>query len=182
MKKKLVITTLLLLTFSVFCNNTNNKQVEISIQWKKAPGFGSNQCAIWIEDENGNYIKTLYVSNFTGKGGFKKRPDCLKEWRNKAKIANSIPKEIDAVTQSTPKTGKNSFYWDLTDSNNVVVPQGIYYLKTEANLRFEKRTIWTAKIDTQKNEDSCNATVEYFSVEKDKAEQNTIINVFVEYK
>lgn len=182
MKKKLIITTLLLLTFSIFCNNNDAKQVEISIQWKKTGGFGSNQCAVWVENENGNHIKTLYVSKFTGKGGFKKRPDCLTEWRNKAKITDSIPDEIDAVTQSTPKNGKNLFYWDLTDSNNSTTPQGIYYLKVEANLRFEKRVVWTAKIDTSKNEDSCNAVAEYFSVEEDSVKENTVIDVFVEYK
>lgn len=183
MKKRTVIIFMLLSAFSLFCDDIdNNKQVEISVQWRKAPGFGSNQCAVWAEDENGNYIKTIYVSKFTSKGGFKKRPDCLTYWRSKANIKDCVPAEIDAVTQSTPKNGENLFYWDLTDANNSPVPNGVYYLKVESNLRFEKRTVWTGKIDTTKDEDFCNADVEYFSTDKDSAKKNTVINVSVKYK
>lgn len=183
MKKKTVIISMLLSGFLLFCDNIgNHKQIEISVQWKKASGFGSNQCAIWAEDENGNYVKTIYVSKFTGNGGFKKRPDCLTLWRNKAEIKDSVPTEIDAVTQPTPKNGENLFYWDLTDANNSPVPKGVYYLKIESNLRFEKRVVWTGKIDTTKDKDSCNAVAEYFSVEKDNAEKNTVTNVFIKYK
>lgn len=183
MKKKTLIIFMLLSGVLLFCDNIDkNKQVEISVQWKKAPGFGSNQCAVWAEDENGNYIKTIYVSKFTGKGGFKKRPDCLTLWRSKANIKDSVPVEIDAITQSTPQNGENLFYWDLTDANNSPMPEGIYYLKVESNLRFEKRIVWTGKIDTTKDEDFCNAVPEYFSVERNNAEKNTATNVFIKYK
>lgn len=183
MKKKILIIFTLLSGFSLFCGNIDNgKQAEIFVQWKKAPGFGSNQCAVWAEDENGNYIKTIYVSKFTGKGGFKKRPDCLTLWRSKADINDFVPTEIDAVTQPTPKNGENLFYWDLTDANNSPVPKGVYYLKVESNLRFQKRVVWTGKIDTTKEEDFCNAAAEYFSVEKDSVEKNTAVNVCVRYK
>lgn len=182
MKKKTAITFMLLSGFLLFCDDISNKQIEISVQWKKAPGFGSNQCAIWVEDESGNYVKTIYVSKFTGNGGFKKRPDCLPLWRNKAEIKESVSAEIDAVTQPTPKNGENLFYWDLTDANNSLVPKGIYYLKVESNVRFEKRAVWTGKIDTAKEQDFCNAVAEYFSVEKDNAEKNTVTTVSIKYK
>ncbi|MCH5150237.1 MAG: DUF2271 domain-containing protein [Spirochaetales bacterium] len=183
MKKKTVIIFMLLLGFLLFGNNKQNKQVEISIQWKQAAGFGSNQCAVWVEDENGNYVKTIYVSKFTGDGGFKKRPACLTLWRSKAEISDFVPIEIDAVTLPTPKNGANLYCWNLTDANNSPVPKGIYYLKVESNLRNEKRAVWTGKIDISKDQDSCDATVEYFSIEKNDAEkENTVTNVSIKYK
>lgn len=58
-------------------------KVEIKFNYEKRAGIASNQFAVWIEDEDGNFIKTLYVTRFTGNGGYKKRPDALPLWSKK---------------------------------------------------------------------------------------------------
>ena len=78
------------------------------------------QFAIWLEDENGNFIRTLYVTERAGKKNWwfapkEGRPESLPVWyhksRNEAPKANSSsPKkggeaDIDAVTSATPKGG-----------------------------------------------------------------------------
>ena len=42
--------------------------LELSFQYNKQPGPGSNQYAVWIENADGQVVKTLYVTEFTSKG------------------------------------------------------------------------------------------------------------------
>jgi hypothetical protein len=67
---------------------------------------GSNQLAIWIEDTLGNHVTTLFVTRFTAAKGHVKRPVALGEWTAKFDLKNASKQEIDAVTGSTPKSGK----------------------------------------------------------------------------
>lgn len=155
--------------------NPEDEFVLISITWKKAPGFGSNQCAIWIEDEKGDYVTTLYVSNFSGKGGFIKRPDCLTTWRKKADIGTpSLPTKLDAVTAATPKNGKNSIRWDMTDSQGNRVPAGIYQYCIETNLYFSEKALWKGEIDTAQPNIVSNAHPAYFPKDSNKKNRTVL--------
>ncbi|MCD8029788.1 MAG: DUF2271 domain-containing protein [Bacteroides sp.] len=47
-------------------------KLEITVDYKRQDGRGSNQYAVWVEDAVGNLVKTLYVTQFTADGGYKK--------------------------------------------------------------------------------------------------------------
>jgi len=45
-------------------------------------GFASNQWAIWIENERGAHVRTLFVNDYTARReGWKNRPQMLVTWR-----------------------------------------------------------------------------------------------------
>jgi len=58
--------------------------IEIEFDYEKQAGPGSNQWAVWIEDEAGAIVKTLFVTSFTADGGYVPRPACTPIWVGKA--------------------------------------------------------------------------------------------------
>ena len=107
------------------------------------------QLAIWLEDQNGRYIKTLYVTKkasalswfFGPKEG---RPESLPVWYHASKhdssksaaSASSDQKEIDAVTSATPKGGL-VLNQKIDDASCVI--------KVEVNASFDYNSTWTKK-------------------------------------
>ena len=63
------------------------ERLEISFRFQRG-GIASSQYAIWIEDETGKLVRTLYVTSFTAKGGYEYRKDALPVWTSKAKPSN----------------------------------------------------------------------------------------------
>ena len=114
--------------------------------WKsgKEPQF-----AVWLEDEQGRYIRTLYVTQkasgiswiFAPKEG---RPESLPVWYHASKHASkktaasssSDKKEIDAVTSATPKGGL-VINQKIDDASCVI--------KVEVNASFDYNSTWTKK-------------------------------------
>ena len=96
---------------------------KISIELKKGTAFQYPLFAVWIEDENGNYIETLYVSrviasstfdfgkkvNDTWSSATLRRPEALPYWSHKRGIKAAdglyVPlnaTDLDAVSGATP--------------------------------------------------------------------------------
>ena len=114
-------------------------------------GFASNQIALWVENDNGEVVKTLFVTDFTGvKRGYKKREQSLNHWVSVAKPAQMSDSEIDVISGATPKAGAQHFTWDLTDSQGNKVPAGKYFIKLEGTLFAGSNAVYTGAIDTGK--------------------------------
>jgi hypothetical protein len=75
----------------------------------------SNQYAFWIEDMDGNYIDTLYVTRYTAGEGYRRRPQSIPQWVLAAKPGDMRAAEIDAIEGATPKPGNYVVSWDFTD-------------------------------------------------------------------
>lgn len=89
--------------------------VEISFDFSRMTTGASDQTAVWVEDEDGKIIKTIYVSSFTGAGrGYLKRKDAVLHWvaADPDKLSDE---QIDAVSSATLQTGRQSFVWNLTN-------------------------------------------------------------------
>jgi len=84
------------------------------------------QTAIWVEDEKGNYIKTIYVSGFSGHA--KDKQVNLPVWAAISKF-----KGIDGVTGASIDVGHHTFAWDLKDINGKQVKKGIYKIIAECS-------------------------------------------------
>ena len=67
------------------------------------------QTAVWIEDSEGNYLKTLYVSGFAA--SVKEKQEHLPQWADKSKFEG-----IKAVTSASINCGRHTFYWDFMDN------------------------------------------------------------------
>ena len=121
-------------------------KVIISFDYSRQTGPASNQHAIWIEDMDGNLIKSLFASRWTANGGFATRPDSIALWAERAGLANMSSAEVDAVAGATPGTGAQSYTWDLTDLNGDTVLQGDYMFFVEGTLRWKNFVLYSGVI------------------------------------
>ncbi len=119
------------------------KELEISFNYTKQAGPGSNQYAVWIENEAGAVVKTLFVTAFTTKGrsragqpaqrGYTFRPTCVPTWVKAVKAESLSDAQMDAFTGATPaSSGVQTFTWDFTDQDGKVVPAGNYKVYLQA--------------------------------------------------
>lgn len=138
MKTILSSAALLALSLGVYAfaaNGSSQKiggRLEITVDYERQSGRGSNQYAVWIEDTEGNHVKTLYVTRFTGEGGYEPRPDCTPTWVEKSGVESLNKEQIDAFTGATPQSGKHVYTWDGTDSSGQKVASGDYVFVVEA--------------------------------------------------
>ncbi len=121
--------------------------VTINFTLTRISGIASNQYAVWIEDEAGKYVRTLFVTNYTSKRqGWKTRQQSLTTWVKVADIKNTPQNDIDTMSGATPQAGKLSFVWDLKDATGKTVVAGFYVYRIEGSLLWENTVLWTGKI------------------------------------
>lgn len=143
----------------------DNDIVTITLDYEKQSGFASNQFAVWIEDTDGNLIKTLFVTEFTVKTGFEKRPDALPVWVSRAMpTKQSTP---DATSGATPKSGELTFVWDLNDQNGMRVADGTYQFFVEGTLRWKNHVLYSDEITLNGAATSVEASAEYIYAASD---------------
>ena len=134
--------------------------VELSFNYEKQGGAGSNQWAVWIENSKGEVVRTLYVSSFTTKGrgsangqrrrGYTFRPTCVPTWVKNAKAEEMTDEQIDAITGATPSaSGKQTYTWDFKDAQDKAVPAGEYKICLEATLYFESIILYSGTFSTK---------------------------------
>ena len=134
--------------------------LEVSFDYQRQAGPGSNQYAVWIENEKGNVVKTLFVTSYTTKGrarggeqpkrGYIVRPACVPVWVKTSKAEEKTDVQLDAVTGATPQAGGvQTFTWDFTDEQGKAVPQGTYKVKVEATLIFDSDIVYTGSFSTK---------------------------------
>lgn len=123
------------------------KAVEVALTFAKQGGYASNQFAVWVEDANGNFIKTIYATRFTALGGWKKRELSLPAWVKNSGLSTK-PKDVsvDAITAPTPGSGVLRYSWDGKDGTGKNLPAGDYKIFVEASLRNENRAVYIADI------------------------------------
>lgn len=151
--------------------------LEISFDFTRQRTIASNQYAVWIEDAEGKLVKTLYVTAFTGRGGYKYRPDCLPTWVKKAH-PQELP-NVDAITSATPKSGPQVYTWDGRDAAGNFVPPGVYRFVIEATLYWSNRVVFTGTFTYGgESVDTIPITVERFG---GKENEGMITNVRARY-
>ena len=129
---------------------TTDKTVGVSIDfdYTRMSGKASNQMAIWVEDEAGSTIKTLFVTGFTAsRRGYRSREDALAFWVQATNPENISDSDIDAISSATPAPGTQHFEWDLTDNDGQIVQEGKYCIKLEGTLFWSSNVLYTGMID-----------------------------------
>ncbi|MDP2984447.1 MAG: DUF2271 domain-containing protein [Candidatus Latescibacter sp.] len=122
-------------------------KVTVNYTLTRISGSASNQFAVWIEDEAGKYIRTLFVTNYTARRqGWKARQQSLVTWVKAADVKNLPKEDVDAMSSATPQSGKLSVVWDLKDAAGKPVPAGVYVYRVEGCLLRENNVLWTGKI------------------------------------
>jgi len=135
----LALACLLLLVFAACAKQAPGPEpgtpgtVAVSFDFERQSGYSTNQFAVWIEDMEGNVVKTLFATRFTAAGGYEKRPGSLTNWVDKA-VRSGIT-DADAVAGATPKSGPCAYVWDCTDERGNAVPAGAYCFFVEHTFR-----------------------------------------------
>ena len=91
-------------------------------------GFESDlppQTALWIEDAQGNFVKSIYVSGFSA--NVKENQVVLPEWAGASEF------QVDAVTSASIPAGRHTYEWDMTTTNGNQVQDGKYVVKIEVH-------------------------------------------------
>ena len=169
MKSKFIIAALILFSISgvsqkkkeVFLQENygiNNAGTPLSIQFEKGSEHNHPLFAIWLADENGKYIQTLYVSESIGRGVFKRvnrktgqwkageidRPAALPYWAHQRGVKNELgtynptPKQpvVDAYTGATPSS---SFVLNVKTEKPL---SGKYKIMLELNQSWDWNEYW----------------------------------------
>jgi len=137
----------------------NKNGTSLTIQFENGTEHNHPLFAIWLADENGNYIQSLYVSESIGKGIFKRvskskgrwmageiqRPAALPYWAHQRGIKNEMgtynptPQKpvVDAYTGATPAA---SFVLNTTTEK---ILNGKYKIMLELNQSWDWNEFWT---------------------------------------
>jgi len=170
MNKKIVIAALLIVSttlvigqrkkdiYTVANYGEANSGTRLSFQFEKGKRHNHPLMAIWLADENGRYIQTLYVAESIGKGNFRRvdrstgkwqsgeiqRPATLPYWGHQRGIKNEygnyLPSAkqpvVDAYTGATPP---GSFDYQLTTEDKL---EGRYQVFMEINQSWDWNEYW----------------------------------------
>jgi len=139
--KKFVF-TLIMTAFVISCAAA--QAAEITFTFTRQSGSASNQYAVWIENAQGQHIKTLFATRWTAAGGYRSRPTSIPTWVRQFNLANMDRNQIDAVSGATPRTGAVVYTWDGTDSRGAAAPAGDYVMFLEGTLRWENLVLYRA--------------------------------------
>ena len=144
-------------------------EVVITFDYERQYGSASNQYAVWIEDMDGNYINTVYATQWTASGGHKNRPDAIALWVEKSGIATMPDYYVDAISGATPKSsGSQSYTWNLKDINGEIVSPGEYKFFVEGTLRWKNHVIYSGVIEISDAPATIQADAEYIYEASDK--------------
>ena len=160
--------------------------LEVSFNYQRQAGPGSNQYAVWIENEKGEVVKTLFITSFTTKGrargneqpirGYIKRPACVPTWVKAAKANDLTDQQLDAVTGATPQaSGTQTFIWDFTDQQGKAVQKGTYKVFVEATLFNASTITYSGTFSTQ--DKAGNVTLTSKLTEPDEKHKDMVTDV-----
>lgn len=161
-------------------DNSVNGKLKISIDFARSNTQASNQYAVWIENMDGDVVKTLFVTDFTSKGGYAVREDSIPTWVAHAEPSKMQNTQIDAITGATPSTGTYSYIWDGTDDSGNKVTNGIYTFRVEGTLYWSSIVHYQGKVDMGASENS-SLDVEAAYTEDTEQNRNMLSNVTAEY-
>lgn len=84
------------------------------------------QTAVWIENSEGEFVKTVYVSGFSGFA--KEKQVNLPQWSKRSEF-----RDVDGVTGASIDRGHHIYVWNLKDFQENTVPQGEYRVRVETH-------------------------------------------------
>jgi hypothetical protein len=117
--------------------------IEISFLFNKAEEVvPSYQIAIWLESEEGKYVKTLFVSQFLAGAGTSLEVVCP-DWIKQAHWEKVDESEFDAVTRPTPPLGANTMRFDC---HKKAILSGTYWFCVQAHIQENYNILYRGRI------------------------------------
>ena len=177
MKTKILILTIMavLPVIPTAAQQSTSKKataLELSFNYQKQSGSGSNQYAVWVENSEGKVVRTLFVTQFTTKGRVRgpqgpqgpqgtqvtqeRRRGYLtvhmrSTWVTNAAADTLTDAQIDAISGATPAASGVQTYSDFKDSQGKTVPAGNYKIYLEATLYNNSILLYSGAFSTNDN-------------------------------
>ncbi len=104
---------------------------------------GSRFTAIWLENEGGDLVKTIFVSNELAQGAFTVEGDICPDWIKKSHWEKASQAEVDAVSGPTPAVGSSSFSIDLKKFG---ISPGVYFFCMQVHVEENYNIRYKGKI------------------------------------
>ena len=172
------IISILLIACSSHSNNPASGSIIITYQLNEVEELEpSYQTVIWLEDLNGQYIKSFLVSEYLSYGGYNDSTICP-NWSIPANW-DSVSEEIfDAVTSATPPIGQNELNIDLEKEK---LPAGKYRYIIQSHIIEQYNILYHGTIVVG-GESNHNIATREFIPEKHSLAFDVLENVKAEYK
>ena len=133
--KKIITIMLTLFTITMVNGQTpdsGNGTLSIKFNLSRTGKLVSGKFAIWVEDQKGNYINTVYLTQFKGRNT-RQMEMFLPTWANKSQVKNLSQGDVDAITGPTRKGGEIVLTWNCLDKTGNKLQSGKYICKIESN-------------------------------------------------
>lgn len=124
--------------------------IQVRFDYQRMSTIASNQFAVWIENNDGEIVRTLFVTDFTGvRRGYRNREMSLPRWVSAAAPDTMTDEALDAVSGATPQEGELEYLWDITDDNGNQIPDGEYRVYVEGSLYWESEILFSAGLELE---------------------------------
>ncbi len=162
--------------------------LEISFNYTKQAGPGSNQYAVWVENASGEVVKTLFVTEFTSKGrsrdgskparGYTYRTSCVPTWVRHVGAESLTDEQMDAFTGATPASGGvQTFTWDFTDQDGQPVARGTYRFYVEATYNGASVVTYTGTVSSGQKSGDLEVDKSYIEESEDRKDMISDVRV-----
>ncbi len=99
--------------------------------------------AVWLENEGGELVKTLFVSTELAQGAFTVEGDICPDWIKKSHWEKASQAEVDAVSGPTPTAGSGSLSFDLKKHG---ISPGVYFFCMQIHIHDNYNILYKGQI------------------------------------
>jgi hypothetical protein len=116
---------------------------KLQISYLVSSDDASRFTAVWLENEGGELIKTLFVSSELAQGAFTVEGDICPDWIKKAHWEKASQAEVDAVSGPTPTVGSGSLSFDL---KKLGISPGLYFFCMQIHIHDNYNILYKGQI------------------------------------
>lgn len=132
--------------------------------------------AIWLEDESGNLVQTLFVSQVLSDTEYQS-DDICPDWTKKANWGDADRPVVDAVTRPTPLIGGESQVFDL---GTLGVAPGTYQFRFEVHVVDEFNILFRGELSVGESASEVNLESAYVPTQPEN-DQTVVEAIRVSY-
>jgi len=114
-----------------------------------ADPYPTYQTVIWLENNDGTFVQSLFVSAWLAHGGYRSSYVCP-TWARNAKWSDGQTEDVDALTGATPEWGVDSNY-QFELKNRGVAP-GSYRCNIETHIVGDYNILYTGDVEVMAEE------------------------------
>lgn len=116
---------------------------ELRVTYLVSPEDSSRFTAVWLENEAGELVKTLFVSTELAQGAFTVEGDICPDWIKKSHWEKATQAEVDAVSGPTPTAGEGTLSVDLKKYG---ISPGVYFFCMQIHIHDNYNILYKGKI------------------------------------